>query len=82
MQFTLISVGVIQKHLLIQFGSQFLTVEYLGGCYVYRFKVNYIYQHGDLIILVSYILLKINSNISSSNFTTNSSKAPVVLKIL
>lgn len=48
MQFILISIDrVIQKHLLIQFGSQFLIVEYLGGYYVYRFKVNYIYQHGD-----------------------------------
>jgi len=84
MQFILISAGVIQKHLLIQFVSQFLIVEYLGGYYVYRFKVNYFYQHGHLIILISFILLKstFNNNISSSTSTTNLSIVLVVLKIL
>lgn len=47
MQFTLISITVIEKHLLIQFGSQFLITEYLKGYYVYSFKVTYIYQHVD-----------------------------------
>lgn len=60
MQYTLIFVGVTWEYLRIEFGLQLLILEYLEGYCVYIFKVNYIYQHSDLIILNSCISLKIN----------------------